>query len=399
MAKITLKMISEAVASAAEKVLQEMDWRTYTNASYKAGDEVSDIISDPDKSFEDKMEDPKLKKRSRQARRLADYAAEKATEEYGDSADDDDYGFFASVDGKGRIQANAEDNGGTASLSKGTDRKFYSGEGKQRRPTSPEKFFASKSKDAKDIRKKLDTARKFRKFDKDIEDFNSGKMEYRPGSGKWMKKKYLGEGRYEGEYDRTGKAEDDYAYIESYEYIVDSMTNGNWSQVRKLIGKYVNDVNDFIDFVDEYAPEFSGKAREICGIEPEWPEDGYSEEYLDEIVSKGIKNLNEQFEGVSDTARELILFADNERVLYDNYIRPYEELMARKIAKGIEVQEEVLSKSSIMQRFRLAATKLYSSRFGRIIMNGEDKKAFNDYFANTIIATARDDVRANSQQQ
>lgn len=40
-------------------------------------------------------------------------------------------------------------------------------------------------------------------------------------------------GRYSGEYDRTGSPLDDNEYVESLEYILDNITNGNISQAKK----------------------------------------------------------------------------------------------------------------------------------------------------------------------
>lgn len=43
--------------------------------------------------------------------------------------------------------------------------------------------------------------------------------------------------RYNGEYDRTGRPSDDEKYIDSLDYIIDSVINGNTTQVRKLVNK------------------------------------------------------------------------------------------------------------------------------------------------------------------
>ena len=47
----------------------------------------------------------------------------------------------------------------------------------------------------------------------------------------------LNEGFYQGEYDRTGAPIDDIGYTESFDYIIDSLINGNFQQVKKLISK------------------------------------------------------------------------------------------------------------------------------------------------------------------
>ena len=49
--------------------------------------------------------------------------------------------------------------------------------------------------------------------------------------------KQLNEKFYDGEYDRTGCPLDDKSYIDSYEYIIDSIINGNWQQAQELSSK------------------------------------------------------------------------------------------------------------------------------------------------------------------
>lgn len=59
-------------------------------------------------------------------------------------------------------------------------------------------------------------------------------------------------GRYNGEYDRTGMALDDDEYINSIDYIIDSVINGNSSQVRELVRKLTySEVFDLIDLARE----------------------------------------------------------------------------------------------------------------------------------------------------
>lgn len=63
-------------------------------------------------------------------------------------------------------------------------------------------------------------------------------------------------GRYNGEYDRTGMALDDDEYINSIDYIIDSVINGNSSQVRELVRKLTySEVFDLIDLAREMGCE------------------------------------------------------------------------------------------------------------------------------------------------
>ena len=52
-------------------------------------------------------------------------------------------------------------------------------------------------------------------------------------------------GRYSGEYDRTGNPVNDNDYIESVEYVIDSITNGNIEQAKQLITNMsINDIGE-----------------------------------------------------------------------------------------------------------------------------------------------------------
>ena len=52
-----------------------------------------------------------------------------------------------------------------------------------------------------------------------------------------VKKVLLEGGRYSGEYDSTGLPLNDREYVDSIEYVIDSIVNGNWSQAVDLVRK------------------------------------------------------------------------------------------------------------------------------------------------------------------
>lgn len=56
----------------------------------------------------------------------------------------------------------------------------------------------------------------------------------------------------ENEYDDF----DDDAYMESYDYIIDSVINGQFQQARKLYKQNVRDPFDFIEYLDMVAPDY-----------------------------------------------------------------------------------------------------------------------------------------------
>lgn len=63
-------------------------------------------------------------------------------------------------------------------------------------------------------------------------------------------------GRYEGEFDRTGLPLDDNEYVESIDYILDSIQNGNISYARKMISQM--SISEFVGLVEmarEYGME------------------------------------------------------------------------------------------------------------------------------------------------
>lgn len=62
----------------------------------------------------------------------------------------------------------------------------------------------------------------------------------------------LREGHYEDEYDRTGSPLDDESYVESFEYIIDSLINGNFRQANEMIQNLTpSEVVELLDMARE----------------------------------------------------------------------------------------------------------------------------------------------------
>lgn len=61
-------------------------------------------------------------------------------------------------------------------------------------------------------------------------------------------------GRYSGEYDRTSSPLDDNEYVESLEYILDNITNGNISQAKKKMISELSqsELSELIQLAREY---------------------------------------------------------------------------------------------------------------------------------------------------
>lgn len=69
---------------------------------------------------------------------------------------------------------------------------------------------------------------------------------------KSVKKILMKEGHYSGEFDRTGNPVNDNDYIESVEYVIDSITNGNLKQAKELIANMpINDRMELIQYAKE----------------------------------------------------------------------------------------------------------------------------------------------------
>ena len=93
------------------------------------------------------------------------------------------------------------------------------------------------------------------KFNQDFSDYFGDKTKYVKGKG-WIKEsvnKVLKEsGRYNGERDHNGFPSNDVEYIESVDYVIDSIINGNQQQALELIRDM--DINDRLELI-QYARE------------------------------------------------------------------------------------------------------------------------------------------------
>ena len=59
-------------------------------------------------------------------------------------------------------------------------------------------------------------------------------------------------GRYRGEYDSTGLPLNDHEYVNSIEYVIDSIVNGNWSQAVDLVREMdISDRKELISYARE----------------------------------------------------------------------------------------------------------------------------------------------------
>jgi hypothetical protein len=109
--------------------------------------------------------------------------------------------------------------------------------------------------------------------------------------------KILKEGYYTKGYTEHGEPSDENAYIESYEYIIDSVFNGNFSQVREMISNLNDDeIEELLDYTRNELGynDVADKIERILGREYE---ESMYESKLNRLVKESIRKvLNEDYD-------------------------------------------------------------------------------------------------------
>ena len=104
--------------------------------------------------------------------------------------------------------------------------------------------------------------------------------------------KVLKEGYYTKGYTKHGEPSDEYAYIESYEYIIDSVINGNFSVVREMLSNLNNDeIEELLDYTRNELGynDVADKIERILGHEYE--ESMYESKVIQEAMVDNYKEL------------------------------------------------------------------------------------------------------------
>ena len=117
----------------------------------------------------------------------------------------------------------------------------------------------------------------------------------------WKEDNNLKEGFYTKGYTEHGEPSDEYAYIESYEYIIDSVINGNFSVVREMLSNLNNDeIEELLDYTRNELGynDVADKIERILGHEYE--ESMYESKLnrlIKESIRKVLKESYEDFDG------------------------------------------------------------------------------------------------------
>lgn len=226
--RLTESELHNVIKESVSNILSELDWKSYANASKKRK-----------KQWQEKPSLDNWKK----AYKLADKANRTFNDEYVGDWKYDNLGdklkgghsttFDAHInpmdDGKympyGRVRGKNKGGEEIFSTEKGV---YHRGKGGI---TTPNKHFRDK-----------EIGNAFSRANDELWDYANGNYEYNDGEGWKLKESVdkivnsiLKEGFYNQGYDDHGDPVDDYAYIDSYEYIIDSIINGNISQARQLL--------------------------------------------------------------------------------------------------------------------------------------------------------------------
>ena len=133
----------------------------------------------------------------------------------------------------------------------------------------------------------------------------------------------------------------------------------------------------------------------------DFEEDCYSEsvEYLLENLGYEIEeDEDEDIDGCSgigaadeDAVREIYLWFVNTRELRERYGYPLRDALVRKLRKGIELSEDYLAKSSVIDNIVRETIKDYAKSFGTFYISPETRKAMKKEIAEYILNEAYDE--------
>lgn len=171
--RLTESDLHRIVKESVNKVLTELDWRTYANAGKKAHDEVLDKMK-RGTSLDDLRKDSDFMKRARQTRKFRDQAVASSRDKFKE-LNDDENDFYTTVGPDDTYYANVEnDSCGRPMVSDKEGKTKMLGLSKPKMVNvTPERYFGYDN----------DKADKWNKFSKEINDFNSGKSKYIQGKG------------------------------------------------------------------------------------------------------------------------------------------------------------------------------------------------------------------------
>ena len=154
--------------------------------------------------------------------------------------------------------------------------------------------------------------------------------------------------------------------------------------------RYERMFNKYNDGAKEYQPvgPFKKASQYIGGIPRKDNSsniDMDSVRIYNEAIKRSIDKVVNEAYGYPESCDMIILLAENDRETYDNYIEPITNLLAKKITKGVELSQELLANSSMMEKFWLHCRKKFAKEqdpFIPKVSNREFKIFWAEHFIN-----------------
>lgn len=172
--RLTESDLHRIVKESVNKVLTEVDWRTYANAGKKAHDKVLDKMK-RGTNFDDLRKDSDFMKRARQTRKFRDQAVASSRDKFKE-LNDDENDFYTTVGPDDTYYANVEnDSWGRPMVADKDGKTKMQGLSRSKMVNvKPERYFGYGNNEK---------VSDWNKFSKEINDFNSGKSKYIQGQG------------------------------------------------------------------------------------------------------------------------------------------------------------------------------------------------------------------------
>ena len=171
--RLTESDLHRIVKESVNKVLTELDWRTYANAAKKSGDEAIGRIKSGEK-FSDLKNDKDFTKRARQHNAFRNQAVQGSREKFKDYGGED-FDLYTTIGPDDHIYANAEgDNWPNRMVTDKEGKTMMCGFSKPKMVNvKPDRYFGYDKDKISD----------WNQFSKEINDYNSGKSQYIKGKG------------------------------------------------------------------------------------------------------------------------------------------------------------------------------------------------------------------------
>ena len=91
-----------------------------------------------------------------------------------------------------------------------------------------------------------------------------------------------------------------------------------------------------------------------------------------------------------DVVREILLYFENDHDLYDRFNVPIANMLVKKMRKGVQLDLETLSKSSMIDNVVRETLRSYWRRFGSFPVDPQTRKAMKHEIAQSILIYAQD---------